>query len=467
MPANCNVIASGLLNPRAVTVAEDGTIYVIEAGDGGDEAVYAVAGDGTPAPAEALTNRGGTGQVTQIAPDGTASVLVSGLTSHTFGTEVVGPSGGVVVDGTLYVTVGGPGPAIGIIEPGEHQNKVLAIDIATGEVSIVADINSFEIENNPDPNSIDSNIDGITHSNGDLYVADAGGNAVYKINIASGDVSVFAVIPGIPAPGMANPERGGAEELDPVPTSVLVNEDGSVLVGVLSGGPFPPGAAGYYTVAADGTVGEYTAGMTMVMGIDRGPDDLVYASSFASDLIAGNPFGSVTRVNEDGSLSVVVPGLFLGSGIAFGADGSLLTLAISSMEPGTPASGVLLSCDTSDEAVAGALEAAAAMAAGGEASAEAEGAADLPTEVAIESIDIDFNVDTIEIPANTDVTITITNNGVAAHDFVVEGTEIDSGYINGGSSATVTVNLAPGEYVFFCSVPGHRAAGMVGTLIVK
>jgi plastocyanin len=203
------------------------------------------------------------------------------------------------------------------------------------------------------------------------------------------------------------------------------------------------------------------------MGIDRGPDDLVYASSFASDLIAGNPFGSVTRVNEDGSLSVVVPGLFLGSGIAFGADGSLLTLAISSMEPGTPASGVLLSCDTSDEAVAGALEAAAAMAAGGEASAEAEGAADLPTEVAIESIDIDFNVDTIEIPANTDVTITITNNGVAAHDFVVEGTEIDSGYINGGSSATVTVNLAPGEYVFFCSVPGHRAAGMVGTLIVK
>jgi plastocyanin len=468
MPANCGVIAQGLLNPRGISVAEDGTIYVIEAGDGGEEAIFPMVGEGTPAPAESLTNRGGTGQVTKIAPDGTASVLATGLTSHTFGTEVVGPSGGVLVDGILYVTVGGPGPAIGVIEPGEFQNKVVAIDTATGEVTIVADINAYEIANNPDPYNIDSNIDGIAHSNGDLYVADAGGNTVYKVNIASGEISVFAVIPGIPAPGMANPGRGGAEELDPVPTSVYVNEDGSVIVGVLSGGPFPPGAAGYYTVAADGTVGDYTAGLTMVMGIDRGPDGLLYATSFASDLIAGNPFGSVTRVNEDGSLAVVVPGLFLGAGIGFSADGHLLTLAMSSMEPGTPASGVLLSCDISDAAVASALEAAAAMAGGGgEATPEAQAAA-ATTEFAVEAIDIAYDVKSLEIPANTDVTITITNNGVAVHDFNIEGTDIASGFINGGgSTATVTVNLAPGEYTFFCSVPGHRAAGMVGTLTVK
>jgi plastocyanin len=221
-------------------------------------------------------------------------------------------------------------------------------------------------------------------------------------------------------------------------------------------------------VAADGTVGDYTAGLTMVMGIDRGPDGLLYATSFASDLIAGNPFGSVTRVNEDGSLAVVVPGLFLGAGIGFSADGHLLTLAMSSMEPGTPASGVLLSCDISDAAVASALEAAAAMAGGGgEATPEAQAAA-ATTEFAVEAIDIAYDVKSLEIPANTDVTITITNNGVAVHDFNIEGTDIASGFINGGgSTATVTVNLAPGEYTFFCSVPGHRAAGMVGTLTVK
>jgi plastocyanin len=36
-----------------------------------------------------------------------------------------------------------------------------------------------------------------------------------------------------------------------------------------------------------------------------------------------------------------------------------------------------------------------------------------------------------------------------------------------GGSKTLTVNLKPGTYTFYCSVPGHRAAGMVGTLTVS
>jgi uncharacterized cupredoxin-like copper-binding protein len=34
-------------------------------------------------------------------------------------------------------------------------------------------------------------------------------------------------------------------------------------------------------------------------------------------------------------------------------------------------------------------------------------------------------------------------------------------------SASVTVNLKAGTYTFFCQVPGHRQAGMLGTLTVK
>jgi plastocyanin len=36
-----------------------------------------------------------------------------------------------------------------------------------------------------------------------------------------------------------------------------------------------------------------------------------------------------------------------------------------------------------------------------------------------------------------------------------------------GGSRTLTVNLAPGTYTFYCSVPGHRQAGMEGTLKVS
>jgi plastocyanin len=41
-----------------------------------------------------------------------------------------------------------------------------------------------------------------------------------------------------------------------------------------------------------------------------------------------------------------------------------------------------------------------------------------------------------------------------------------SSFITKGSTS-VTVNLKPGKYTFFCEAPGHRAAGMFGTLTVK
>jgi uncharacterized cupredoxin-like copper-binding protein len=36
-----------------------------------------------------------------------------------------------------------------------------------------------------------------------------------------------------------------------------------------------------------------------------------------------------------------------------------------------------------------------------------------------------------------------------------------------GGSKTLTLKLRPGKYTFYCSVPGHRQAGMEGTLNVS
>ena len=60
LPMGCSVAASGLANPRFVTV-EDGIVYVTLAGSAGDEAIFAAAGEGTPEPTEPITMYGASG----------------------------------------------------------------------------------------------------------------------------------------------------------------------------------------------------------------------------------------------------------------------------------------------------------------------------------------------------------------------------------------------------------------------
>lgn len=55
------------------------------------------------------------------------------------------------------------------------------------------------------------------------------------------------------------------------------------------------------------------------------------------------------------------------------------------------------------------------------------------------------------------------------HDFVIDGQNINSGIVRQGESIIVDITLpnAPGSFTFYCSMPGHRAQGQVGTLIVE
>ncbi|HEY3192070.1 MAG TPA: plastocyanin/azurin family copper-binding protein [Solirubrobacterales bacterium] len=68
------------------------------------------------------------------------------------------------------------------------------------------------------------------------------------------------------------------------------------------------------------------------------------------------------------------------------------------------------------------------------------------------------------------VTISFDNMQALQHDVKVEdssGKELGGTDLVSSGTATATVNLTPGTYTFFCSVPGHREAGMEGTLTVK
>jgi uncharacterized cupredoxin-like copper-binding protein len=69
-----------------------------------------------------------------------------------------------------------------------------------------------------------------------------------------------------------------------------------------------------------------------------------------------------------------------------------------------------------------------------------------------------------------EVTVDFKNPQPVGHDVAIEssGGEVvgETELVTEGSSSAV-VNLKPGKYTFFCTVPGHREAGMEGTLTVK
>ena len=67
------------------------------------------------------------------------------------------------------------------------------------------------------------------------------------------------------------------------------------------------------------------------------------------------------------------------------------------------------------------------------------------------------------------VTITLDNPSTLPHAIELEGNgvEEEGETVQKGGTSTVTAELKPGKYEFYCPVPGHKDGGMEGTLTVK
>lgn len=68
------------------------------------------------------------------------------------------------------------------------------------------------------------------------------------------------------------------------------------------------------------------------------------------------------------------------------------------------------------------------------------------------------------------VTVNFTNSSPVPHDVAIEdsgGETIAETEVLAEGSDSTTAELEPGEYTFYCTVPGHRQGGMEGTLTVK
>lgn len=89
-------------------------------------------------------------------------------------------------------------------------------------------------------------------------------------------------------------------------------------------------------------------------------------------------------------------------------------------------------------------------------------------ETVVEGREYFFNPETVEVNQGENVTITFRNAGSIAHNFTLPAFDARTTTIQPGKLASVSFTAnQTGEFPFWCSVPGHRQAGMEGTLVVK
>jgi|SRR5215213_4130597 len=103
-----------------------------------------------------------------------------------------------------------------------------------------------------------------------------------------------------------------------------------------------------------------------------------------------------------------------------------------------------------------------------EASEEGTGGSASTLEVVADESELAYKESSLEVDAG-DVTIDFDNPSPIGHDVSIEkdGEEVGATEVITESKDSTTIELEPGDYVFFCSVPGHREAGMEGPLTVR
>ena len=82
---------------------------------------------------------------------------------------------------------------------------------------------------------------------------------------------------------------------------------------------------------------------------------------------------------------------------------------------------------------------------------------------------LSYNTKTLSAKAGA-VSIDFENASPVGHNVTIEsssGETVGATPTFQGGSKSVNLNLKPGTYKFYCSVPGHRQAGMEGTITVK
>ncbi len=317
--ASLSIIANELDNARGLSFGSDGSIYVMEAGNGGN------------CPPSATLCAGNTGAVTKITADGQQRILPDlpslAVTPSTNQRFVDGPqelkfdsSGNAYFlnaygtfpgsrDSELNAASGNTVPPNGVSNT-PSLGQFYSVDLNTGTLTSIVDIAKYELVNNPDGTDLVSNPYALAINGDTAYIADAGANTVFSVKLDGSDLQAIP----LPKQTIENPELPSGLgqvpeklEVQSVPTGVTVGSDGALYVSELTGFPYPEGKARIFRIGADRKPEVYADGFTQISDLEFDKDGNLLVLQYADrSQWKGDLAGSLIQIAPDGTRTTLV-----------------------------------------------------------------------------------------------------------------------------------------------------------------
>lgn len=338
------VVATGLNNPRKIFLGPNGSVYLVEAGTGGN----------IPGHRCTTTCVGPTGSIVRIEGKHAVPVVIGiGSVSNRTEEEAEGPAA-VIPQGSRYdvlmqdmdITSKGVNP-LGLPDAGD----LISTPAGVVKPRVIANLAAFEAAHNPDHGAgpgpkygaplIDSDPYAFVAYRGGWAVVDASADDLLWVH-ANGQISVLAVFPTqrehLTAKDRATlgPHAPMSLNIRSVPTCVAVGPDGALYVGELTGWPYQIGKARVWRIVPGQRPAVYATGFTTIIDLAFDRDNLLVLEIDSKGLLDATAPGALYRLAPDKTRTLIATaGLDYPTGIAVG--NGLIYIANGGIYPGSGA----------------------------------------------------------------------------------------------------------------------------------
>jgi len=308
--SNVSVYASGFNNPRGLTFAPDGNLYVAEGGAGGSMSTVGLC---TQVPDVGPYTGGFTARISKVAPDRVVTTVVDHLpssqTNAALGSLTSGVADVAFMGNSLYAIMAGAGCSHGLAGT---DNTVLRVN-PDGTTAVVADLSVFQKENpvaNPNPGDFEPD--------GTWYSMIAVRGTFYAIEPNHGELDAISMGGHVRRIADISNVQGHI-----VPTAIA-SDGHDFYVGNLDTFPIKDGSSKIMKITPGGSITTVFIGFSDILGLAFDSRGRLYVLENTT----GNPFptpgtGKILRVNGKNDYTEIATGLKLPTAMTFGPDGNL------------------------------------------------------------------------------------------------------------------------------------------------